>query len=103
MKCGYWLPAIVQRQAPQTRVKTTRHAKFSSAALVRRWTETRYDIIRIRANQSLIDRVAGAKRDCGFAPFPSITEDRMKKMTDNELTHVPKGMARPVALGAECG
>jgi hypothetical protein len=42
-----------------------------------------------------IDRVAGnpqAKRDPGFAPFPSITEDRMKRMTDNELTHAILGV-----------
>ena len=39
-----------------------------------------------------IDRVAGAKRDCGFAPFPSIAEDRIKKMTDNELTHAILGV-----------
>ena len=42
-----------------------------------------------------IDRVAGhpqANRDSGFAPFPSITEDRMKMMTDNELTHAILGI-----------
>jgi hypothetical protein len=42
-----------------------------------------------------IDRVAGnhqAKRDPGFAPFPSITEERMKRMTDNELTHAILGV-----------
>ena len=39
-----------------------------------------------------IDRVAGAKRDCGFAPFPSIAEDQIKKMTDNELTHAILGV-----------
>ena len=42
-----------------------------------------------------IDRVADrpqAARDSGFAPFPSITEDRMKKMTDNELTHAILGV-----------
>jgi hypothetical protein len=42
-----------------------------------------------------IDRVAGqpqAKRDCGFAPFPSITEDRIKGMTDNELAHAILGV-----------
>jgi hypothetical protein len=41
------------------------------------------------------DRVAGnhqAKRDTGFAPFPSITEDRMKRMTDNELAHAILGV-----------
>jgi hypothetical protein len=34
-----------------------------------------------------IDRVGGhpqAKRDSGFAPFPNLTDDRMKGMTDNE-------------------
>jgi hypothetical protein len=42
-----------------------------------------------------IDRIAGnhqATRDPGFAPFPSITEDRMKRMTDNELTHAILGV-----------
>ena len=42
-----------------------------------------------------IDRVADspqAKRDSGFAPFPSITEDRMKRMTDNELAHAILGV-----------
>jgi hypothetical protein len=43
-----------------------------------------------------IDRVAGcaqAKRAAdGFAPFPSITEDRMKRMTDNELAHAILGV-----------
>jgi hypothetical protein len=41
-----------------------------------------------------IDRIAGdqAKRDPGFAPFPSITEDRMKGMTDNELAHAILGV-----------
>jgi hypothetical protein len=42
-----------------------------------------------------IDRIAGnpqAKRDPGFAPFPSITEDRMKGMTDNELAHAILGI-----------
>ena len=42
-----------------------------------------------------IDRVADrpqAERDSGFAPFPSITEDRMKMMTDNELTHAILGV-----------
>ena len=42
-----------------------------------------------------IDRVADnpqAKRDSGFAPYPSITEDRMKRMTDNELTHAILGV-----------
>jgi hypothetical protein len=42
-----------------------------------------------------IDRVAGrpqAKRDSAFARFPSLTEDRMKKMTDNELTHAILGI-----------
>ena len=39
-----------------------------------------------------IDRVAGTKRDGGFAPYPSITEDRMKRMTDNELTHAILGV-----------
>ena len=42
-----------------------------------------------------IDRVAEcpqAKRDSGFAPYPSITEDRMKRMTDNELTHAILGV-----------
>jgi hypothetical protein len=42
-----------------------------------------------------IDRVAGhaqGKRDSGFAPFPSITEDRMKGMTDNELAHAILGV-----------
>lgn len=42
-----------------------------------------------------IDRIAGnpqAKRDPGFAPFPSITEDRMKRMTDNELAHAILGV-----------
>ena len=33
-----------------------------------------------------------AKRDCGFAPFPSIAEDQIKKMTDNELTHAILGV-----------
>ena len=42
-----------------------------------------------------IERVADnhqAKRDPGFAPFPSITEDRMKAMTDNELSHAILGV-----------
>jgi len=42
-----------------------------------------------------IDRVAAnpqAKRDAGFAPFPSLTEDRMKGMTDNELAHAILGV-----------
>ena len=42
-----------------------------------------------------IDRVAGgsqAIRDPGFAPFPTITEDRMKRMTDDELTHAILGV-----------
>jgi hypothetical protein len=33
-----------------------------------------------------------AKRDSSFAPYPSITEDRMKRMTDNELTHAILGV-----------
>jgi hypothetical protein len=40
-----------------------------------------------------IDRVASnpqAIRDLGFAPF--LTEDRMKRMTDNELTHAILGV-----------
>ena len=32
-----------------------------------------------------------AIRDPGFAPFPTITEDRMKRMTDDELTHAILG------------
>ena len=42
-----------------------------------------------------IDRVADrpqAERDSGFAPFPSITKDRMKAMTDNELSHAILGV-----------
>ena len=40
-----------------------------------------------------IDRIAGgSQRDSGFAPFPSITEDRMKRMTDNELAHAILGV-----------
>ena len=42
-----------------------------------------------------IDRIAGnhqAKRDTGFAPFPDITEDRMSRMTDNELAHAILGV-----------
>ena len=42
-----------------------------------------------------IDRVADrpqAERESGFAPFPSITEDWMKMMTDNELTHAILGI-----------
>ena len=44
-----------------------------------------------------IDRVAGSSqaiRDPGFAPFPSITEDRLKGMTDNELSHAILGVRR---------
>jgi hypothetical protein len=55
--------------------------------LRRAMTSSEYEQI----NRS-IDRVAGAKRDGGFAPFPSITEDRMKRMTDNELTHAILGV-----------
>jgi hypothetical protein len=55
--------------------------------LRRAMTSSEYEQI----NRS-IDRVAGSKRDCGFAPFPSITEDRMKRMTDNELTHAILGV-----------
>jgi hypothetical protein len=33
-----------------------------------------------------------AKRDSGFAPFPGITEERMKRMRDNELTHAILGV-----------
>ena len=43
-----------------------------------------------------IDRVAGGSQANrvadGFAPFPSITEDRMKRMTDNELAHAILGV-----------
>ena len=43
-----------------------------------------------------VDSIAGrpqAKRNAdGFAPFPSITEDRMKRMTDNELIHAILGV-----------
>ena len=42
-----------------------------------------------------IDRFADkhrANRDPGFAPFPSITEDRMKTMTDNDLAHAILGI-----------
>ena len=42
-----------------------------------------------------IDRVADrpqAERDSGFAPFPSITEDRIKVMEDNELVHAILGI-----------
>jgi hypothetical protein len=42
-----------------------------------------------------IDRVADnhqAKRDPGFAAFPSITEDRMKTMKDNDLAHAILGI-----------
>jgi hypothetical protein len=42
-----------------------------------------------------IDHVADnpqAKRDPGFAPFPNITEDRIKGMTDNELAHAILGV-----------
>ena len=42
-----------------------------------------------------IDRVASnpqAIRDPGFAPLPTITEDRVKGMTDNELAHAILGV-----------
>ena len=42
-----------------------------------------------------VDRIASnpqAKRDPRFAPFPNITEDRMKGMTDNELSHAILGV-----------
>jgi hypothetical protein len=41
-----------------------------------------------------IDRVASSQaiRDSGFAPFPTIIEDRMKRMTDDELTHAILGV-----------
>ena len=43
-----------------------------------------------------LDRVAGGSQANrvadGFAPFPSITEDRMKRMTDNELAHAILGV-----------
>jgi hypothetical protein len=42
-----------------------------------------------------IDRVAIsslAERDSGFAPFPSVTEDRLKRMTDNDLAHAILGV-----------
>ena len=42
-----------------------------------------------------IDRVADnhqAKRDPGFAPFPNIPEDRVQRMTDNELAHAILGI-----------
>ena len=55
--------------------------------LRRAMTSSEYEQI----NRS-IDRVAGAKRDSGFAPYPNITEDRMKRMTDNELTHAILGV-----------
>jgi hypothetical protein len=61
--------------------------RWYSDELRRAMTSSEYEQI----NRS-IDRVAGAKRDWGFAPFPSITEDRMKKMTDNELTHAVLGV-----------
>jgi hypothetical protein len=54
-----------------------------------RWAMTPAEYEQI--NQT-IDRVAGAKRDSGFAPFPSITKDRMERMTDNELTHAILGV-----------
>ena len=58
--------------------------------LRRAMTSTEYEQI-----NRTIDRVAEgpqAKRDSGFAPYPSITEDRMKRMTDNELTHAILGV-----------
>ena len=55
--------------------------------LRRAMTSSEYEQI----NRSM-DRVAGAKRDSSFAPYPSITEDRMKRMTDNELTHAILGV-----------
>ena len=42
-----------------------------------------------------IDRFADnhqAKPDPGFVPFSSITEDRVQRMTDNELAHAILGV-----------
>ena len=53
-------------------------------------TSAEYEQIN-RTIDRVADMPAGQARS-GFAPFPSITEDRMKRMTDNELAHAILGV-----------